>query len=239
MPVSWRGGVRNWLGWREGGVNSSGNPSFTRRSGTAAQDTDISAKDSIADIVAKVAFADASAVEETAQQLDHDNLAASAKAIGSARDFKAQAQTSERAEAWEKIQTSLEQTAGSSRQGRADTEALFAAIRAGDSRAVAAAQTALVQRRGEFSRGVQTAETVLDEAILVGQRRIDDVYNTSRISIIAALVAACAVAGVVTWTIRRSIVGPLDLFVAFVEQVGGGDRRCPHGEGCAGDRRPR
>lgn len=149
--------------------------------------------------------------------------AALAKAIGSARDFKAQAQTSERAEAWEKIQTSLEQTAGSSRQGRADTEALFAAIRAGDSRAVAAAQTALVQRRGEFSRGVQTAETVLDEAILVGQRRIDDVYNTSRISIIAALVAACAVAGVVTWTIRRSIVGPLDLFVAFVEQVGGGD----------------
>jgi DNA-binding MurR/RpiR family transcriptional regulator len=55
------------------------------RSGTAAQDTDISAKDSIADIVAKVAFADASAVEETAQQLDHDNLAAAAKAIGSAK----------------------------------------------------------------------------------------------------------------------------------------------------------
>lgn len=149
--------------------------------------------------------------------------AALAKAIGSARDFKANAQTSERAEAWDKIQTSLEQTAGASRQGRADTEALFSAIRVGDSRAVAAAQTALVQRRGEFGRGVQTAEAVLDEAILVGQRRIDDVYNTSRISIIAALVAACAIAGVVTWTIRRSIVGPLDLFVAFVEQVGGGD----------------
>jgi DNA-binding MurR/RpiR family transcriptional regulator len=55
------------------------------RSGTTAQDTDISAKDTIADIVAKVAFADASAVEETAQQLDHDNLAAAAKAIGSAK----------------------------------------------------------------------------------------------------------------------------------------------------------
>jgi len=149
--------------------------------------------------------------------------AALAKAIGSAREFKAEAQTSERAEAWDRIQASLEQTAASSRQGRADTEALFSAIRASDSRAVAAAQTGLVQRRGEFSRGVQTAETVLDEAILVGQRRIDDVYDTSRISIIAALVAACAVAGVVTWTIRRSIVGPLDLFVAFVEQVGGGD----------------
>lgn len=50
-----------------------------------AQDTDISAKDTIADIVAKVAFADSSAVEETAQQLDHDALAAAAQAIGSAK----------------------------------------------------------------------------------------------------------------------------------------------------------
>jgi DNA-binding MurR/RpiR family transcriptional regulator len=55
------------------------------RSAPTAQDTDISAKDSIADIVAKVAFADASAVEDTAQQLDQDNLAAAAKAIGSAK----------------------------------------------------------------------------------------------------------------------------------------------------------
>src|SRR3954453_17344558 len=37
--------------------------------------TDISAKDTIDDIIAKVAFTDASAVEETAQQLDRDALA--------------------------------------------------------------------------------------------------------------------------------------------------------------------
>ena len=55
------------------------------RSAHAAQDTDISAKDSISDIVAKVAFADASAVEDTAQQLDQDSLVVAAKAIGSAK----------------------------------------------------------------------------------------------------------------------------------------------------------
>lgn len=54
------------------------------RSGKA-QDTDISADDSIADIVAKVAFANASAVEETAQQLDLDALQAAARAIASAK----------------------------------------------------------------------------------------------------------------------------------------------------------
>src|SRR6476619_6155330 len=46
--------------------------------------TDISASDTIDDIIAKVAFSDASAVEETAQQLDRDALAAAAAAIARA-----------------------------------------------------------------------------------------------------------------------------------------------------------
>ena len=46
--------------------------------------TDISASDTIDDIIAKVAFTDASAVEETAQQLDRDALAATAAAIAQA-----------------------------------------------------------------------------------------------------------------------------------------------------------
>jgi DNA-binding MurR/RpiR family transcriptional regulator len=46
--------------------------------------TDISAKDTIDDIIAKVAFTDASAVEETAQQLDREALSAAAAAIARA-----------------------------------------------------------------------------------------------------------------------------------------------------------
>jgi DNA-binding MurR/RpiR family transcriptional regulator len=51
---------------------------------TTAPGTDISAKDTIDDIIAKVAFADASAVEETAQQLDRHALAAAALSIAQA-----------------------------------------------------------------------------------------------------------------------------------------------------------
>ncbi len=152
-----------------------------------------------------------------------DMDAALSKAIVSARDFKATAQSTERAEAWSKIQASLEQTAASSRQGRVDTEALFSAIRTNDQQAIAAAQTALVQRRGEFGRGMQTAEAVLDDAILVGQRRVTEVYNSSRASILVALALVCVLAVGVTWAIRRSIVGPLDTFMAFVDRVGNGD----------------
>jgi DNA-binding MurR/RpiR family transcriptional regulator len=52
---------------------------------SAAKTTDISAKDSIDDIIAKVSFADASAVEETAQQLDRAALADAAAAIAGAK----------------------------------------------------------------------------------------------------------------------------------------------------------
>jgi DNA-binding MurR/RpiR family transcriptional regulator len=47
--------------------------------------SDISAKDTIDDIIAKVSFADASAVEETAQQLDREALAVAAKAVAAAK----------------------------------------------------------------------------------------------------------------------------------------------------------
>jgi DNA-binding MurR/RpiR family transcriptional regulator len=52
---------------------------------SAAKTTDISAKDSIDDIIAKVSFADASAVEETAQQLDRAALTDAAAAIAGAK----------------------------------------------------------------------------------------------------------------------------------------------------------
>ncbi len=50
----------------------------------ALSDTDINESDSVDDIIAKVAFTDASAVEETAQQLDRAALTAAADAIAKA-----------------------------------------------------------------------------------------------------------------------------------------------------------
>jgi DNA-binding MurR/RpiR family transcriptional regulator len=52
---------------------------------SGASDTDIGAEDTIDDLIAKVAFVDASAVEETAQQLDRASLAAAAAAVAAAR----------------------------------------------------------------------------------------------------------------------------------------------------------
>ena len=50
----------------------------------AASRTDVSASDSIDDVIRKISLADASAVEETAEQLDRDTLAQTAKIIARA-----------------------------------------------------------------------------------------------------------------------------------------------------------
>ena len=50
----------------------------------ATSQTDISATDTIDDVIRKIALSDASAVEETAQQLDRDTLAQTARIIGRA-----------------------------------------------------------------------------------------------------------------------------------------------------------
>lgn len=146
-----------------------------------------------------------------------------AAAVAKAREFRATSLSSEREEAWGRIEQALAVTAIASRQGRTDTEALFTAIRTGDAQGVAAAQTALVQRRAEFGRGMQTAEAVLDEAILSGQRRVNQTYDTSRLWIFAFLTAATVIAVIITYLIRRSIVGPLGAFMTFVGKVGQGD----------------
>jgi len=52
---------------------------------SGSKGTDISAKDTIDDVIAKVAFVDASAVEDTAEQLDRAALAAAAAAIAGAK----------------------------------------------------------------------------------------------------------------------------------------------------------
>ncbi len=53
--------------------------------GPTAPMTDISADDTVDDVIAKVAHADASAVEETAQTIDRDALTAAAEAIAAAK----------------------------------------------------------------------------------------------------------------------------------------------------------
>lgn len=146
-----------------------------------------------------------------------------AQAIATVSDFAAQSVTSQRAEAWRRINELLNRASGDLRQLRSSTERQFAAQQSNDLAAVAATQNALNASRESWNRNLVQARSVLGEAITIGQRRISEVYEQSRMSIILAVAVAALLSVLITYALRSSITGPLGTFMSFVERIGRGE----------------
>ena len=128
-----------------------------------------------------------------------------------------------RLRAWNAVAGTMEGAEVQLRQMRADTEAMFAAMRAGDMAAVLAADPRLAEERVGFDRLIQQAMTTLDTGVEAGQRRAQEVYRQGWMSILVALLIAVAAAAIVTVLIRRTVSGPLETFSAMIDRVGAGD----------------
>lgn len=140
-----------------------------------------------------------------------------------ADQFTADALSAERSQAWARMGSVLDQI-GAEMQGiEAASERQFTALRSGDLNAALAQEDELIQHRTEFARLVREVHQVADQGVELGQTRIVTVYNQSRISTVIAIVIALAIGIVVTFLLRRSIVAPVQRFMAFAERVGRGD----------------
>ncbi len=128
-----------------------------------------------------------------------------------------------RLQAWNAIASTMEGADVQLRQMRADTEATFTAMRAGDVQAVLAADPRLTAERVGFERLMQQAVATLDTGVQAGQRRAQEVYRQGWESILLALLIAIAVATILTVLIRRIVAAPLDAFSAVIDRVGAGD----------------
>ncbi len=128
-----------------------------------------------------------------------------------------------RLRAWNAVSGTLEGADVQLRQMRADTEAVFAAMRAGDADAVMAADPRLSAERDGFDRLIQQAVATLDAGVQAGQSRAEEVYRQGWMSILLALLIAVAAAAILTVLIRRTVSGPLDAFSGVIDRVGGGD----------------
>jgi methyl-accepting chemotaxis protein len=145
------------------------------------------------------------------------------RALATANTFAAQSLTSQRAGAWRRIIELLNAASTDLRQLRAAGERQFNALLANDLAGVEAAQEVLNTSRTSWNNNLGEARAGLGEAIAIGQRRVGEIYDESRTSVILALAGAALLSLIIAYALRSSIANPMDAFMAFVERVGRGD----------------
>jgi methyl-accepting chemotaxis protein len=155
------------------------------------------------------------------------SLAATETAIAEgqalASEYASSALSAERAQTWRRAGELLTQMNTELGGLRSDGEEQFTALQQGNVPAALELEDALTQRRDGLVRLIGNVREVADEGVVQGRQRVGQVYDQSRLSTLIAIGIAIAVGVVVTFVLRRSIVGPLQTFMAFVERVGRGD----------------
>lgn len=140
-----------------------------------------------------------------------------------ATEYASTALSAERAQTWRRASELLTQMSTQLDGLRADGEEQFTALQQGDLPAALELEEELSQRRDGLVRLIGEVRQVADEGVVQGRQRVVQVYEQSQFSTIIAIVIAIAIGVFVTFILRRSIVGPLQKFMAFVDRVGKGD----------------
>lgn len=137
--------------------------------------------------------------------------------------FRDSAVSGERSELWTRMAVLLSRADAQLSQLRGDVELSFTAMGRGDVATFDAQEGAIGRERGALLDQLNQVRGTLTEAVSVGRQAVRDTYLTSRVSIIAALVAAVVLSMAVATWIRRSITRPLADFMGFVGRIGEGD----------------
>ncbi len=128
-----------------------------------------------------------------------------------------------RADSWHEITGLLQQAQLQFGVIRTDSLNQFAAMAEGRLDAVIAAEPRLVTDNIAFGTILSRAEDALQTGSTAGELRITQLYQQSRTLLVWAVIGALVVAIGMAWSILRSIVRPLEAFIAFAERVGQGD----------------
>jgi methyl-accepting chemotaxis protein len=137
--------------------------------------------------------------------------------------YRARSASEERSLAWRKINGVAIEAMAELRELRTASEAQLAAINAKDIDGVEARSDALNRSQDLFIGDIERTRSALDEGIAAGQRSVADLYDRSRLSILATLAASIVLSILITILISRAVVRPLEAVMAFAERVGEGD----------------
>jgi methyl-accepting chemotaxis protein len=148
---------------------------------------------------------------------------AMARAVALSAEFGATALSVERAEAWRRNGDLLREMQDLMSATGPQREEQFRAIRAGQTISTAFIEASLSQRRTQFLNLISEMRQVANGGVQAGRERVEQVYDESQMSTIIGLAIAVVLSAVIILLLRRSIVGPLQNFMLFVERVGRGE----------------
>ncbi len=145
------------------------------------------------------------------------------EAASTVNGYRAAAVSPDRIEAWRRIGQRIGEINLDIRQMREQTDRQITAIAANDLGGAEAAENGASAIEDAFGTHLAGAREAVNGGIVAGQRRADEIYDESRLSIWGALLMAAIVAIVISTAIRMSITRPLNALMGFVERVGQGD----------------
>jgi len=145
------------------------------------------------------------------------------RAIALTDEFGSSALSAERAAAWKRNGELLRDMDNLLKTAAPQREEQFRAIRAGQTVSTAFIEANMAQRRSQFLGLISEMRKVANDGVQAGRQRVEQVYNESQISTLLMLIAAVVIGTIIVFLMRRSIVGPLQTFMLFVERVGRGE----------------
>ncbi|WP_218054310.1 methyl-accepting chemotaxis protein [Phenylobacterium immobile] len=140
-----------------------------------------------------------------------------------AAEYEQSAIDPDRGRLWASIRQRLETSRGNLQSLRTGGETFYQALERGDVDEATRIRGELAGSRDSFADDMAAVSTAMDQMIALGRVRVDRAYAVSRYSTFGGLLVAMIVALSVALFVRRSIVGPLEQFMAFVDRVGRGD----------------
>lgn len=138
-------------------------------------------------------------------------------------NFGTSALSADRAASWKRNGELLRQIDTLIRNSQSQRDEQFRAIRAGQAQGTALIEASMTQRRTQFLALIAEMREVANAGVVAGRERVEQVYAESQVSTIVVLVGSAVIAILVVLMLRRSIVGPLQTFMHFVERVGRGE----------------
>jgi methyl-accepting chemotaxis protein len=145
------------------------------------------------------------------------------RAIALTDEFSSTALSAERAVAWRRNGELLRDMDNLLKTVAPQREEQFRAIREGRTVSAAFIEASMGQRRSQFLELIGEMRKVANDGVVAGRQRVQQIYDESQISTLLVLVGAVLVAVVIVFLMRRSIVGPIQSFMLFVERVGRGE----------------